>query len=397
MRNVPQKNEGQVLVQVIVFSTIAIVVIGALVSWAGINIKAARMSLDKERSIQLAESGIDYYRWHLAHAPTDYKDGKTTSGPYVHSVLDKNGNVSGQFSLNIIPPPLGSTKVRIESTGTSSSSPTLSRRIAVELAIPSLAKFAVVANADLRFGQGTEVFGPIHSNGGIRFDGLAHNLITSGVANYDDPDHAGGNEFGVHTHVVLPSGNVSDTFRALEAPPNLVQARIDVFEVGRLFPLPAVDFAGLTTDLAVIRSSAQSSGRYLAPSGSQGYQIILRTNDTFDVYRVTSQMAVPNNCNNPGNQTGWGTWSINNRTFVANYVIPANGLVFVEDNVWVEGTINTARVTIASGRFPDNVSTRTSITINNNLLYTNYNGSDSVGLIAQNNICLLYTSPSPRD
>jgi len=384
MSMIKKSNRGDILVQVIVFSSIAVVMIGALVGWAGVNIKASRESLNRERAIQLAEAGIDYYRWHLAHAPTDYTDGTGTPGPYVHTIKDKDGDAVGQFSLIVTPPPTGSTKVRIESTGTPSSTSIVSRKIAVELAIPSLARYAVVANADIRFGQGTEVFGPILSNGGIRFDGLARNVISSALSSYDDPDHTGAVEFGVHTHVLI-NGTVNDTFRSAEAPPSAVQNRSDVFEAGRQFPVPAVDFVGLTTNLASIKTNAQSAGRYFAASGAQGYQIILRTDDTFDVFRVTSLVNPSSQCTG-GSVTGWGTWSINNKTFIANYPIPANGLVFVEDTVWVEGAINTARVTIASGRFPDNPSTRPSIIVNNDLLYTNYNGDDVIALISQNNI-----------
>src|SRR3989344_759683 len=63
-------------------------------------------------------------------------------------------------------------KVIIESTGRPASS-TVERIIRVEMAIPSLAKYATVANDFMRFGQGTEVFGPINVNQGLRFDGLA--------------------------------------------------------------------------------------------------------------------------------------------------------------------------------------------------------------------------------
>jgi hypothetical protein len=102
-------------------------------------------------------------------------------------------------------------------------------------------------------------------------------------------------------------------------------------------------------------------------------------------------MSAPSGCNAPSGQTGWGTWTIRttgngNQTLIGNYPITANGLIFVEDNVWVEGQINTARVTLAAGRFPDNASTRPSITVNNNLLYTNYDGQDVLALIAQGNI-----------
>lgn len=378
--------KGQLLVLILVLSSISIILIGGLVGWAGVNIKASRQSLDRERAIQLAESGIDYYRWHLAHASQDFQDGTGQAGPYVHDVKDKNGVSIGSFSLTITPPIVGSTKVKVVSTGMPTST-SIVRKIQVEFAIPSLAKYAVVANDNIRFGEGTEVFGPIHSNQGIRFDGFTHNNITSALASYDDPDHSGAAEYGVHTHLNIPvSSGVNDTFRPLEAPPATIAARSDVFEVGRQFPVPAEDFVGLTTNLAQIKTSAQSSGRYFAPSGAQGYLIILKTNDTFDLYKVNTQVTPSSNCTNSTSQTGWGTWSVNTKTFVANYAIPVNGLIFVEDNLWVEGAINTARVTIAAGRFPDSPATRPAITVNNNLTYTNYDGTDVVSLISQGNL-----------
>jgi hypothetical protein len=159
-----------------------------------------------------------------------------------------------------------------------------------------------------------------------------------------------------------------------------------VFEAGRQVSVPAIDFTGFTADLAQIKSSAQSGGKYISGSGSQGYNIVLKTNDTFDLYKVTSLISPTSGCSDSQSQTGWGTWSVRNQSFVANYPIPANGLIFVEDNVWVEGKINTARVTIAAGRFPENPSTNANITVNKDVLYTNYTGSDVIALISQNNI-----------
>lgn len=369
--------KGQLLIQVLIFAAIAILVLVGIASFVSISIQAGRITAQRELALQIAEAGIDYYRWHLAHSPNDYQDGTGNSGPYVHDFLDKDGNVAGQFTLDVTPPPVGSTLVAIASTGKISANPNLQRKIQTRLAVPSIAKYAVVANANMRFGAGTEVSGPIHSNGGIRFDGLAHNVVTSSVSSYDDPDHTGGNEFGVHTH-----DSPTDPL-----PPAQVPSRADVFEAGRQFPVPSVDFGGLTADLALMKTDAQTSGRYFAPSGALGYRILLKTNDTFDLYRVNALVAPPGGC--PASQSGWGTWSISTsggaQTFLANYSNPPNGLIFAEDHLWVEGQINTARLTIASAKFPDNPSTRTSITANNNLLYTNYDGSDVIGLIAQNN------------
>ncbi len=378
---------------VLVFAFLAISLVTFFITWVSGSIRITQNALYKEQAFQIAEAGIDYYRWHLAHNQSDFQDGTGQPGPYVHDFHDKDGNVIGTFTLTITPPIVGSTLVTIKSEGRVTSSPSIKRAVQTKLAIPSFAKFAVVANDFMRFGDGTEVFGPIHSNNGIRFDGIAHNLVTSTVATFNDPDHTGNNEFGVHTHVNNPGGGVNDSFRALEAPPtNPVPNRIDVFKVGRQFPVPQSDFIGITNDLSLIKSNAQSGGKYLAPAGgsSPGYHIVLKNNDTYDVYKVTNLASASNNCSNTSSgEADWGTWSIrasNGQTFIGNYANPANGLIFVEDNVWVDGAINTARLTIAAGKFPDNPNQRKNIIVNNDLTYTNYDGRDVVGLIAQNNI-----------
>ena len=366
--------KGQILIWTVVFGSVAIYFIAAFIGWAIINIRASRQTFNREQAVQIAEAGIDYYRWHLAHADQDYQDGTGNPGPYVHDFIDKDNNIIGQFSLNITPPPLGSTLVNIQSTGTILADSNISRELEAKLAKPSIAKYAVVANDVMRFGSGTEVFGPIHSNNGIRFDGLAHNIVSSSVANYNDPDHTGSNEFGVHTHV-----SPTDPL-----PPNPVPTRTDVFEAGRQFPMPAVDFAGITADLSNMKTSAIADGFYRAGSGGLGYHVVLRTDDTFDLYRVTNLVNM-GGCSY--SQTGWGTWSIRStpsgQTLLDNYPLPANGIMFLEDHVYIDGQINTARLTAVAavlGGGPKN------IIINNDLLYTNYDGQDVIGLIAQGNI-----------
>lgn len=377
---------GYIIVSTLVFATISMIILTAVAGWSATNYKLASQTVDREKAFQLAEAGIDYYRWHLAHSPQDFKDGTNLPGPYVHSYYDKLGNLVGQFALTITPPPVGSTIVKIVSKGTVAST-TISRSIESILAIPSLAKYAFVANSVMRFGEGTEIFGPVHSNDGIRLDGLAHNLVTSAKASYEDPDsgHSVGDEFGVHTHVLPPpASGINNSGLVSETPPRAVPVRADVFTAGRQFPVPAVDFNGLTQNLANLKTLAQSGGRYLPSSGSRGYNIVLKTNGTFDLYRVTSLRSAPSGCYS--SQTSWGTWSIRDQNFIANYSFPSNGVVFVEDNVWVEGKIDEARLTIASGKFPESNNTNTSITVNKDVLYSNYDGSDVLSLIAQNNI-----------
>ena len=368
--------DGYIIIQTLVFGTVAALLLGALMGWAVINLKLGDRVILSEKAFHVAEAGIEYYRWHLAHNPLDFTDGTGESGPYVHQYKNKDGESIGNFTLDIEPPPIGSTIVTVVSTGQPIENENIKRSIEVKMAIPSIAKYAFVANSKMRFGEGTEVVGPIHSNDGIRFDGFAHNLVTSAKPQYDDPDHSGFEEFGVHTHL-----SPIDPL-----PPTEVPNRLDVFAAGRLFPVPAVDFNGFTASVADIKSKAQAEGLYFSASGAFGYNLVLKTDNTFDLYRVDNLVSPPSGCINIYDQPNWGTWSIASQTFLANYPFPDNGLIFAEDDIWVEGQIDGSRLTIASARFPEGSSPDSHITVNNNLTYTYYDGRDVIALIAQGNI-----------
>lgn len=373
-----KSRSGQLSVAMLFFAAITVMLISGLVFLANTFLNLSGRSLNKTRAFAAAEAGIEYYRWHLAHSPSDYWDGQgsTSTGPYVHPFYDKNGLKIGEFRLEIKPPSAGSTVVEIVSSGYVDADSSVKKSIKVRFAIPSFAKYAITANDVMRFGEGTEVFGEIYSNKGIRFDGLAHNLVQSAVSSYDDPDHGGGDEFGVHTH-----RSSTDPL-----PPASVPVRTDVFMAGRNFPVPALDFSGITQDLAQIKTSALNGGYYASSSGVFGYELVFATSGIFSVYKVNSLMDPPGGCTNTSNQDGWGTWSVNTRTLYATGTIPQNGSMFFEDNLWVRGQINNKRVTVASGRLPASPATYTNITVNEDLLYTNYNASDTIALISQNNI-----------
>src|SRR3989344_6072485 len=334
------KNKGMIVVQTMVFGVVVIVIIGALSGFAATTIKSGRITFNREQALQSAEAGIDYYRWHLAHASTDYQDGTGTVGPYVHDLKDKDGNNVGQFSLNIIAPVLGSTLVKIESTGVSIFDSSYPRKIQSKVAKPSIAKYAFAGNNAMRFGEGTEVFGPIHVNSGIRFDGLAHNVVTSGATSYIDGDSGTctGNSFGVHT-CLSPAD---------PSPPSAIPPRPDVFEAGRLISQPTINFSGFTTALAILKANAIANGFYrdVAGSGFVGYHIVLKTNDTFDLYKINSWASV-------GSCSGTSSsWSIGTQTLQGNYVFPTNGIIFIEDHVVVDGQIDGARLTITAADLP---------------------------------------------
>ena len=364
--------EGMIIVQTMVFASVVIMIIGALSGWAATSIKASRIAFNREQAFQSAEAGIDYYRWHLAHSPTDYKDGTGVAGPYIHILKDKNGNTVGQFSLDITAPPLGSTKVKIKSTGSSASDSIYLRKIESQVAKPSIAKYSVAGNNAFRFGAGTEIFGPIHVNGGIRFDGLAHNIVTSGATTYTDADSDActtSNSYAVHT-CLSPADPTS---------PTALPSRPDVFEAGRLISQPIVSFSSFTADLAILKEKANTVDgfyRNVAGSGFVGYHIVLKTNDTFDLYKISSWAGL-------GNCSGTASsWSVGAQTLQGNYSFPTNGIIFIEDNLVVDGQINGARLTITAADLISPIVNK-NIIINNDILYTYYEGTDIRGLIGQ--------------
>ena len=394
--------QGSIVIQVLAFATISVVILSGFVGWGVMSVRVARHSEAREQALQIAEAGIDYYRWHLAHAESDYQDGTGAAGPYVHDYNNKNDVKIGTFSLAITPPPLGSTLVTITSTGSVLSDPTVGRTIQTKLAKPSFAKYAVASN-DFEWEEDVEIFGPYHTNGGIHFSSnvLAHNVVTSARVTITDPDY-GNRAWGAYYCVSAPgcSGAGDDPVppNPVPTPPPIPTANPAVFAAGRQIGVPALDFAGLLADLADIKTSAQAGGKYYAPSGVLGYHIILKPTGTFDIKKVTALVAVSQACINDSKfmDPGGGSWSIQTETLDpadTDVPYPANGLIFVEDNVWVNGTINGARLVVAAARFPDAPATRANITVNADIRYTNFDGTDVIGLIAQNYIRAGLISP----
>ncbi len=365
---------GSITIEILVFTGIFAILASGFILWSLSMLNWSLRGFHNAQAFDIAEAGIEYYRWHLAHAPTDYQDGTGQPGPYTHNYYDRNGNLLGQFILDITPPPSGSTVVTVQSTGLVGADATIQKIIVAKFAIASFAQYAIAANDFLRFGPGTEVFGPIMSNGGIHFDGLAHNLVSSAQTTTTDPDY-NRTVWGVYTML-----SPQDPY-----PPTPLPSRPDVFMSGRQIGVPALDFTGMTQNLSTLQSLASSSGVYVTSSRAYGFDLVLNTTSSYAIYKVTALTSPPRYCSNPG-QSGWGTWSIQSESLYKTGPIPTNGIFFFNDNLWVRGQINNSRVTIASGVFPDNPTTRTSITVNQNLQYTNFNGQDVISLIAQNNI-----------
>jgi len=380
MSNIKINKKGIELIQILVFTSIFLMLGAIMVNVLLTQNKAVNIKINREKIFQMAEAGINYAKWRVAHDPENFNSEERL-------YKDINGNDIGKYKLTFTPPASGSTIFEVRSSAYFLNDPSIKRTIKVTIGLPSFTKYSVAANDNMRFGDGTEINGPVHSNEGIRFDcALAHDLVTSSKETYNDPDHSGDNEFGIHTHC-----SPTDPL-----PPSAVPERLDVFAGGREFPVPNIDFDGVTSDLTNLKTKADNNGIYLPPSSGYGYYIHFNPDDTVDIYEVDSLIECQRrvcfifcwwvNYDQEYSIDTQSSFTYKSQSSIG-LEMPANGIILAEDNIWIDGQIDGQRVSVVAAEEPM-ASGTANIIVNNDLTYTNYDGSDVIGLIAQNDIAI---------
>jgi hypothetical protein len=311
-----------------------------------------------ETAFQIAETGLNFARWRLAHNPTDFSSVQ-------QEVYDQLKGVLGTYTLTFEAPIEGSTIVNITSVGHTANSP--NRDITLEAAYgkPSFAKYATLVNDNVWFGGA--ISGAVHSNGGIRMDGQSDSVVTSAKATYTCQSSQGCSN--VTKPGIWGTGGDASLWS---------------------FPVPAVDYAALTVDLLSMKTAAQSAGTYYGPTDAFGYHAVFNANSTYSLYKVTAKTA---NISSYFPGTGWQDLShdIASEILLSTSTVPSGGILYFEDTLWVNGSIS-GRVTVASGRFPDISSTNTDIILNGDITYGGVkDGTRVFGAIAQGNVLIPYS------
>ncbi|MCK5459586.1 hypothetical protein KAI52_00550 [Candidatus Parcubacteria bacterium] len=385
MRNFFKNQSGTMLIALILIVAVFIAMAGGLANLGVYRNRLYRMQNAEIQAMHIAEAGVNYYRWHLAHEQEDFFDGTGVdpdailpNGPYEHPYISPSGELTGNFSLEITPPPEGSTIATIKSTGWTDDYPNLKRTVEVRYGIPSLAHYSFLTNTDVWFGDSETVSGELHSNGGIRMDGSNDSLVSSARSIYIcSSDHE------------CDIGNCSSPCSWIGGQcecPGIWGSGIN--SPLWSFPVPTVDFNVITMDIAQIKADAQSDGIYLASSGGgkNGYHIIFQADGTIDVYIVNDLDPAIKQYNDD-----WTDYvdtiqeKITDEIYDNNYSIPVNGLIYIEDDIWVEGTVN-GRATLVAAALPDNPNKRKTIHINGNINYLARDGSHILGLVGQKHI-----------
>jgi hypothetical protein len=394
---------GSLLMFTIVFAFIFIMIMGGILSLIINQKRLAKKIEAKEAALLIAEAGIEYYRWHLAHDNDNYNDGDcgtkswdwcATStenncvnpnpcGPYQHTYKDTDSNTIGYFQLLITPPPANSTEVTIRSTGWVEGHSNKTRIIEAKYIIMPLTHYAFLTNSQAWFQSADTINGLVHSNIGIRMDGTNSAKVNTVNSTYICTERFGCEETACSTPCSwIPStgcqcpgvwGNGSGS---------------SLWE----YPVAAIDFNTFSLDLAQLKTEAQNNGVYYGPSEEEGYRIIFQNNNTFKIYEVEE---VEDEFWQKTDD--WSAWEkkgekTDDEDFITTIATPTDTVIFIEDDVWVEGTVS-GRLTLAVGRFPENLATSPSIIINDNLEYVARDGNHVLGLIAQKNIVVPHHAP----
>ncbi|MBY0538423.1 hypothetical protein K2P47_03425 [Patescibacteria group bacterium] len=356
---------GYLMILVLVFGAIFFTIISSFTVFIVTQSRLIAQRVELETAGQIAEAGLNYYKWYLAHYPNDVTNGTGLPGPYVGVYNDPEGGPIGEYSLSIASTTYCGdvASIRVTSVGSTYAMPNIKRTMTARYTKPTVADYAFILNSNVWAGADRIVNGPYHSNGGIRFDGTNNGSVTSGQTTWTCDSGFGCSPTGNRNGVFTTTGN-----------PNTA-----LFD----FPASNIDFNGITVDLSQMKTRAQNNGGlYIPPAGgtNAGYRITFNSNNTVTVRRVTSTIS------HRGNATGApGDWVderniINNSTLVNTYVIPAScPLIYVEDKVWLEGTV-ASRVAIAAA---SDTATDPSMILQGNITYTSATGSALLAIAEQ--------------
>lgn len=402
MKYVRYKNEQAFIIPALIGLIIGFsFIVGTAATIINYTLGSSLRNQGNQSALNLAEAGINYYLWHMSHNNTDYLDGNSSAsldpnygyGPFKHDYRDASGTVIGSFTLYIKAGLNGSKVITVRSIGEETKAPGVKRTLQAKIGAPSFSTYAVASNSELWFGNTEIADGPVHSNVGVKMDGPNNSDVTSANTTYVPSSSSGSGSGvtrpGVWCDPAITSPNCSTRSK-----------------VSWRYPVPSIDFNKLTADLCQFKKDAINNqgstacntkptrtNSYIPPRNtafddSIGYLITLNNNGTYTLSNVNNEVDTQSNY----------TSALSTNNTIANITIPSNGVIFVEDNVWVrtESSGFNGRITIASARLA--VTGATIATIADNILYENkYDGSDSIGIIAEDNIDVAPYVPSPLE
>lgn len=379
-----KKRKSIVVILTLIFGSAFLLMVSSLLSLLSLQLKEASQKAAWYESLEIAEAGIDYYKWCLNNEIEDQCLGEK-------EFYDLEGQLLGSFSITATSTEsCGQTINRtIISTGRTDNFPNLERSIRVIYGRTSIAEYAYLINDNVWAGSDREIRGLYHSNGGIRMDGENQSLVTS-----SEEEWVCTSSFGCDT---CPTGSGCYQYYGTCYCPGIFtttdNSNSDLFS----YPNNYFDFSGVTMDLSEIKLASQTyiEGIYLPPSSdidytADGYHVIFQNDRTVDVYIITDLDRYYGY--NEEEDWHYDYIEIDDEYFYDSYPIrQCCSLIFLEDDVWLEGEVR-GKVTLASANIID-PNEETNVVLYNNINYTELNGTDGLLVVSENNILISPTAP----
>ena len=381
-RCLPRGEEGFVLPMIMGVLLVVGVMASLLLVAITMNQQGVMRDKDYTQSLSVAEAGLNQYLWMISDGKSGVFNNYAIAGnelatnPHkkTYTLTEKNtGVIKGTYTMEITPPSASDMRVGITITGTADSPQDVPRTVTAHIGRPAFSEYALLTNDQVYIGGPIErvYHGKIHSNVGVRIDtGNINETVTASQENYK---YVGDNAIHPGVWTGEPLINAAHPSRSLWK-----------------FPVPIIDFNIVKTEFLRLHDLAKEDDDkgfskcllpYVAPSpagAAHGWFIKLLPGEKYQIAKVTAE--------SEANNSTYGSLTFGALEGPFDY--PDNGVLYANDNVWIEGTGVTGRITIASsGQLnPVGQDQKTSIHVTDDLIYATKDGMVAVGLIAQENL-----------
>src|SRR3989338_5022048 len=178
---------GVTILLVIAFMGVFALIVSSITGYVFQQSRYGRALYGREQAIHIAEAGLEYYRWFLAHNPSIMTAGAGLVSPYTYAVTDPEGGTQGNSVVTATADfQCGVPQwIDLSSTGTADANPLFPPTLSAPSMQPSVAEYASITNANLWFGSTRTSTGPVHGNGGIRMDGYNDSDVTSPLSSWN--------------------------------------------------------------------------------------------------------------------------------------------------------------------------------------------------------------------
>ncbi|MDY0341013.1 MAG: hypothetical protein RBS17_07355 [Coriobacteriia bacterium] len=321
MREFLEDDSGLAMTTVMAISAILFILVTTLLVLSSNLVLGTQRQAASTKAVHMADAGLNAYLYELRRNPTFYLS-TPSLGP---TVLD-----DGVWTVTAAGSGSPGAPVDLTAVGAIPGLDT-TRTIYAQVRFPTYAEYMFLVDADISIGTEALILGSIRANGDIENKGaVTGDALAAGVV--------------VDTAV----GTASDSLpRGIRGTASGGQSNIN--------------FDQVSVDMNLMKETAKSSSTYYAGSGASGYEVVMRSDNTVAIYKVTG-----------------GTTSGNLSTsLIGTVAVPSSGVLYFDDKVWVRGTYST-KLTIVSGS--------DSIWINGNIEPSDLGSVHICGLIAQDSV-----------